>query len=66
MRSPRHYAAVLRAIASGHHTLSVIAREAGVERSNLPAYLATLQDAGYVERRVPIGIVRTGRRQRGA
>jgi len=65
MRDPRHYAAVLRAIASGYHTLSAIAREAGVERSSLPAYLSTLQGAGYVERRVPIGIVRTGRRQRG-
>ena len=65
MRNPRHYAAALRAIASGHHTLSAIAREAGVERSSLPAYLATLQGAGYLERRVPIGIVRTSRRRRG-
>ena len=65
MRDPRHYAAVLRAIASGHHTLSAIAREAGVERSSLPAYLSTLQGAGYVERRVPVMIARSGRRQRG-
>ena len=65
MRDPRHYAATLRAIAGGHHTLSTIAREAGVERSSLPAYLATLQGAGYVERRVPIGIVRPRGRQRG-
>jgi len=65
MREPRHYAAVLRAIASGHHTLSAIAREAGVERSSLPAYLVTLQGAGYVERRVPVGIIRTAHRRRG-
>lgn len=65
MRDPRHYAAVLRAIANGYHTLSAIAREAGVERSSLPAYLTTLQGAGYVERRVPIGIVRSSRRQHG-
>ena len=65
MRNPRHYAAVLRAIAGGHHTLSTIAREAGVERSSLPASLSTLQGLGYVERRVPIGIARSARRQRG-
>jgi AAA+ ATPase superfamily predicted ATPase len=65
MRDPRHYAAVLRAIASGRHTLSDIAREAGVERSSLPSYLAALQGAGYVERRVPVGIVRASRRKRG-
>lgn len=65
MRNPRHYAAVLRAIASGHHTLSAIAREAGVGRNSLPAYLSTLQGAGYVERRVPVGIVRTSRRRWG-
>jgi hypothetical protein len=65
LREPRHYAAVLRAIASGQHTLSAIAREAGVERSSLPSYLATLQGAGYVERRVPISITYVSRRQRG-
>jgi len=65
MRNPRHYAAVLRAIAGGHHTLSTIAREAGVERSSLPAYLSTLQGLGYVERRVPIGIARSARQRRG-
>jgi AAA+ ATPase superfamily predicted ATPase len=65
MRDPRHYAAVLRAIASGQHTLSAIAREAGVERSSLPSYLATLQGIGYVERRVPVGILRASRRKQG-
>ncbi|HOU15356.1 MAG TPA: ATP-binding protein [Anaerolineae bacterium] len=65
MRDPRHYAAVLRAIANGYHTLSAIAQEAGVERSSLTAYLSTLQGAGYVERRVPVGIAPTAQRQRG-
>jgi len=65
MRDPRHYAAVLRAIAGGQHTLSAMAREAGVERSSLPAYLATLHGAGYVERRVPVGIAPASRQQRG-
>ena len=65
MRDPRHYAAVLRAIANGHHTLSAIAQEAGVERNSLPAYLATLQGAGYVERRVPVGITPASRQQHG-
>lgn len=66
LRDPRHYAAVLRAIASGQHTLSAIAREAGLERSSLPSYLATLQGAGYVERRLPIGITRTSQQRRGS
>ncbi len=65
MRDPRHYAAVLRAIANGQHTLSAIAQEAGVERSSLTAYLSTLQGAGYVERRVPVRIAPTAQRQRG-
>ncbi len=65
LRDPRHYAAVLRAIASGRHTLSDIAREAGVERSSVPSYLSTLQGAGYVERRVPVGIAPPSARQRG-
>ena len=66
MRDPRQYAAVLRAIAAGKHTLSEIAREAGIERSSLSAYLSTLQGAGYVERRVPLGIHRMSLRRRGA
>ncbi len=65
LRDPRHYVAVLRAIANGAHTLTTIAREAGLERSSLPSYLATLAGAGYVERRVPIGITRSNRQQRG-
>jgi hypothetical protein len=65
MRDPRHYAAVLRAIAGGQHTLSAMAREAGVERSSLPAYLATLHGTGYVERRVPVGVTPASRQQRG-
>lgn len=65
MRDPRRYAAVLRAIANGCHTLSAIAQEAGVERSSLTSYLSTLQGAGYVERRVPVGIVPATQRQRG-
>ncbi|MBV7330602.1 hypothetical protein KFU94_20635 [Chloroflexi bacterium TSY] len=65
LRDPRHYVAALRAIASGQHTLSGIAREAGLERSSLPGYLTPLQGAGYVERRIPIGITRRSQKQRG-
>lgn len=65
MRDPRHYVAVLRAIANGAHTLTTLAREAGLERSSLPGYLTTLAGAGYVERRVPIGIARSSQQQRG-
>ncbi|MCE7980903.1 MAG: ATP-binding protein [Caldilinea sp. CFX5] len=65
LRDPRHYVAVLRAIANGAHTLTLLAREAGLERSSLPGYLATLAGAGYVERRVPLGIARSSQQQRG-
>jgi hypothetical protein len=65
LRDPRHYVAVLRAIANGAHSLTVIAREAGLERSSLPGYLTTLAGAGYVERRTPIGIARSSQQQRG-
>lgn len=65
LRDPRHYVAVLRAVANGAHTLTTIAREAGLERSSLPSYLSTLEGAGYLERRVPIGIARSSRQQRG-
>lgn len=56
LRHPRHYAAILRAIANGNHTLSPIAGEAGVDHTSLSPYLATLQGAGYVDRRLPVGI----------
>lgn len=36
-----------------------------MERSSLSSYLVTLRGAGYVERRVPIGITPAGRRKRG-
>ncbi len=65
LRDPRHYAAILRAIASGNHTLSTMAAEASVERTKLSPYLATLQGAGYVERRLPVAIQPNGGRQRG-
>jgi hypothetical protein len=65
LRDPRHYAAILRAIANGQHALSAMAVEAGVERTKLSPYLATLQGAGYVERRLPLAIQPNGGRQRG-
>lgn len=66
LRDPRQYAAILRAIASGNHTLSPIAQEAGVDRTSLSPYLATLQGAGYVERRLPVGIQPGSARQHGS
>lgn len=65
LRDPRHYVAVLRAIASGKHRLTEIAKEAGLERSSLPGYLATLDGAGYVEHRIPVGILRSSQRRKG-
>lgn len=65
MRDPRHYVAVLRSIATGKHKMTDIANEAGLERSGLPSYLATLEGGGYVERRVPLGIARSSQRRKG-
>jgi hypothetical protein len=66
LRDPRQYAAILRAIASGYHTLSLVAREAGVDRNSLSPYLTTLQGAGYVERRLPLGVQPNPARQHGS
>ena len=38
VREPRHYEAALRAIATGHHALSDIAKATGLSTSNLPVY----------------------------
>ncbi len=65
LRNPRHYVAILRTIANGKHSLTEIAREAGLDRSSLPSYLATLAGAGYVEHRIPVGIARRSKRQKG-
>jgi hypothetical protein len=55
LREPRLYAALLRAIAGGHHRVSDITREAGfADRATTTRYLDTLRGLGLVEHRRPV------------
>lgn len=57
LREPRLYAAILRAMAEGHHQLKDIAAAAGFTASSAAVrYLDTLQGLGLVERRVPVSL----------
>ncbi|MBL8093251.1 MAG: ATP-binding protein [Anaerolineales bacterium] len=49
-----NYVAILRAIAEGRRTPKEIARQAGLPDKHVPAYLAKLQETGFVERHVPV------------
>lgn len=63
LREPRLYAAILRAIAEGHHQLSEIARASGIGVANtVSGYLDLLRSLRWVERRVPLGPTRGHRR----
>ncbi len=55
---PRNYMAIIEAIAAGYHTLSNIAKMAGIVRSNIVKYLGVLRQLGYVERIVPATVRR--------
>lgn len=62
LREPRLYAALLRAIAAGHHRMSEITREAGfADRASATRYLDTLRGLGLVEHRRPVGPRRSGK-----
>lgn len=63
VREPRHYEATLRAIATGHHALSDIAKATGLATSNLPTYLKSLIDLGMIERRLPATVPPAQRRK---
>lgn len=56
LREPRAHLAILEAIGNGHHTFKAIKDAALVGDVHLPAYLSTLQDMRYVERRLPVTI----------
>ena len=56
VRETRTYEAVLRAMATGHHTPAEIAAVTGLTSSNLSPYLARLRDLGLIERRIPATI----------
>ena len=52
LRDPRHYFAVLEAIAAGHTRLNEIKQATGLD--NITSYLDTLQNLRLIERRVPV------------
>lgn len=54
VREPRNYLSVLHAIGSGAHTLSDIAKAAGLPKQNVSTYLGRLADLHMVERRTPV------------
>jgi len=62
VREPRHYENVMRAVASGHHTSSEIARSTRIEPYNLGSYLNRLRALGLIERHIPATIPPADRR----
>jgi len=62
---PRNYMAIIEAIAVGYHTLSDIAKMAGIVRSNIVKYLGVLRELGYVERIVPATVRRPDKSRQG-
>jgi hypothetical protein len=55
LREPRLYAALLRAIAQGHHQVGQIAQAAGFgDRATATRYMDTLRSLGLVENRQPV------------
>lgn len=63
LREPRLYAALLRAIAQGHHQVSEITWAAGfTDRATATRYLDTLRGLGLVEHWQPLGPRRRRRR----
>lgn len=56
VRETRNYEATLRAVATGNHTPSEIARTIGIASSNLVPYLRRLRELGLIERRIPATI----------
>lgn len=62
LREPRLYAALLRAIAQGHHQVSQITNAAGFsDRATTTRYLDTLRSLGMVEHRQPVTAKPTSR-----
>ncbi len=54
LHEPRNYHAICAAIGVGARRPSEIASMTGLERTNLPKYLNTLQTLGFLERRLPV------------
>lgn len=61
VREPHNYIGILRAIATGARTQKEISSRAGLTQGHVSAYLNTLQEAGFVERRTPVTAAETSR-----
>lgn len=56
LREPRAYLAVLAAIGAGCHTFGALKDATLLGDVHLPAYLSTLQERRFVERRLPVTV----------
>jgi AAA+ ATPase superfamily predicted ATPase len=63
LREISSYLAVLRAIGSGHRTLSAISNESSISRTSLMFYLSRLQELQLVERRLPVTLTESQQRR---
>ncbi len=54
VREPHNYIAILHAIAQNARTQQEIAHRAGLAQGHVSKYLSVLQEAGFVERRIPV------------
>jgi AAA+ ATPase superfamily predicted ATPase len=54
IQDPHNYVSILRAIARGDRTQKAIGVRTGLAQGHVSKYLSVLQDAGFVERRVPV------------
>ena len=54
VNEPHNYVGILRAIANNARTQGEIAAFSGLAQGHVSQYLSILQDAGFVERRVPV------------
>jgi hypothetical protein len=62
LREPRIYAAILKAIANGNHTIEEIGKATDMDRGNIGGrYLGRLQELHLIERRVPATVPRDQR-----
>jgi uncharacterized protein len=54
IQDPHNYVSILRAIAGGDRTQKEISTRTGLAQGHVSKYLSVLQDAGFVQRRIPI------------
>lgn len=63
VREPQTYLSILRAVATGHHTLGEISKACLLERTNVTTYLSRLQELHFIERRLPVTLTKEQQRR---